>query len=197
MYLYRFWMYLYRCWTHLYVFVCICIEQYLYRFWMYLYRFWMYLSESNSFSPQPSAVSRQPILTVFTVIALSVLTSGPAEEAAFDAIYGDPAHWVYLRTSLGCRFWSYLRWSRSLCSPQGQLRKHILTLFTVIAITVLSSGPVEEAYFDAIYGNPIIYVWNWIPRIEQLIGFVPSMFHGTVTSCMSAFRRVSRSSKAS
>ena len=41
---------------------------------------------------------------------------------------------------------------------QGQLRKHILTVFTVIALSVLTSGPAEEADFDVIYGNPAIYV---------------------------------------
>ena len=38
-------------------------------------------------------------------------------------------------------------------SSQGQLRKHILRVFTVIALSVLTSGPAEEAYFDAIYGD--------------------------------------------
>ena len=41
---------------------------------------------------------------------------------------------------------------------QGQLRKHILTLFTVIALTLLTSGPSWETDFAAIYGNPAIYV---------------------------------------
>ena len=43
-------------------------------------------------------------------------------------------------------------------SSQGQLRKHILMVFTVIALSVLTSGPAEEADFDVIYGNPAIYV---------------------------------------
>ena len=38
-------------------------------------------------------------------------------------------------------------------SSQGQLRKHFLTVFTVIALSVLTSGPAEEAYFAAIYGD--------------------------------------------
>ena len=55
---------------------------------------------------------RKHILTVFTVIALSVLTSGPAEEAYFAAIYGTPAHCADLRASLGSTFLRYLRYSR-------------------------------------------------------------------------------------
>ncbi len=43
-------------------------------------------------------------------------------------------------------------------SSQGQLRKHILTVFKVIALSVLTSGPAEEADFDVIYGNPAVYV---------------------------------------
>ena len=37
-------------------------------------------------------------------------------------------------------------------SSQGQMREHILTVFMVIALSVLTSGPAEEADFDAIYG---------------------------------------------
>ena len=43
-------------------------------------------------------------------------------------------------------------------SSQGQLRKHILTVFTVIALSVLTSGPAEEVDLDVICGNPAIYV---------------------------------------
>ena len=38
------------------------------------------------------------LLTLFTVIPLSLLILGRAWEAAFDAIYGDPAHFADLRT---------------------------------------------------------------------------------------------------
>ena len=95
--------------------------------------FWRFLRWSRSVC-WPQGQLRKQLLTLFTVILLIGFISGPAWDADFEAIYGDRAHCAHLRASWGSIFWRFLRWSRSLCWPQAQSRKHILTLFTVIQL---------------------------------------------------------------
>ena len=68
------------------------------------------------------------------MIPLIFLILGRAWEAAFDAIYGDPAHFADLRSRSGSIFF--------------------VMLFTVIPLMLLILGHAWEAAFDANKGDP-------------------------------------------